>query len=150
MAFKHRYLGPLLWGRQDNDINCMYFCILFLLISEDSTAYLWMRGTRSIFNIFSKFQRDNAQSRLNFIKSISLFWFEDLFAKRASTPYPINSIEFHHNSQKYDLWTLYLARFWPFSFIFSPVSGFFITFRHFLTYFWPESGEASVVLMNQV
>ena len=60
----------------------------FSLISGDSTAYLWMRGTRSIFNIFSKFQRDNAQSRLNFIKSISLFWFEDLFAKRASTPYP--------------------------------------------------------------
>ena len=61
----------------------------------------------------------------------------------------LNSIEFHHNSQKYDLWTLDLARFWPFSFIFSPFSGFFITFRHFLTYFWPESGEASVVLMNQ-
>ena len=96
MAFKHRYLGPLLWGREDNDINCMYFCILFLLISEDSTAYLWMRGTRSIFNIFSKFQRDNAQSRLNFIKSISLFWFEDIFAKRASTPYPIRIVSHHH------------------------------------------------------
>ena len=49
---------------------------------------LQMRGTRSIFDIFQKFQRIYGQNRLNFKKSHWTFWFGYLCAKRASTPHP--------------------------------------------------------------
>ena len=39
-----------------------------------------IKGAHWIFNIFSKFQQNHAQSRLNFMKNLSIFWFEDLFA----------------------------------------------------------------------
>ena len=73
------YLKKIIWSPPYTYAKasaCIATCEHFALQNAGFTKKIQMRGAGWVFNIFSKFQKGNAQNRLNF----HIFWSPDDFA----------------------------------------------------------------------